>query len=91
MNNNDQQELQKLLDKKQQWIQRAIKELQKGNYNKAIQLVNFDSSCNTSMVKILESYIPEEVKDTNDVEILEDLEDVESTCEDINSEDKDEI
>lgn len=79
----DQQELQKLLNKKQQWIQKAIKELQKGNHKKAAQLVNFDSGCNVSIVKMLEAYIPEEV-----VEVVEDIDDDESTYEDIKTEDE---
>jgi len=88
MNNKDQQELQELLNKKQSWIQKAIKEMQRGDYKKAVQLVNFDSGCNVSMVKILEPYIPEEVNDKNDTEVSEDLEQDESTYEDVNLEDE---
>lgn len=96
----DQQKLQELLNKKQQWIQKAIKELQKGNHKKASQLVNFDSGCNVSIVKMLEAYIPEEeveevitetvetVEEVETVEVVEDIDDVESTYEDIKTEDE---
>jgi len=83
----DQKELQSLLNKKQKWIQKAIQEVQKGNYEKATLFVNLDSGFNVSIIKMLETYYT--VSDGSvDSEPEPKLEEDETTYEDVNPEDE---
>ena len=54
MNDKQQFELQEYLKKKQKFIQLAIKELQQGNKEKAIRMINIDAGFNIEMIKIIE-------------------------------------
>ena len=57
LNDKEQFDLQGLLKKKQQFIQKAIAEIQKGNFEKAVFNVNIDAGFNIEINKILESKI----------------------------------
>ena len=54
LNNKQQFEFQELLKKKQIFIKKAITEIQKGNNEQAVKLINIDGGFNLELVKILE-------------------------------------
>ena len=78
----EQQQFQQLIVKKQMWLKKSIDEINKGNYELAVTLINFDSGCNIDLQKIIEKYIVPEPIEPNITEA--------STYEDINIEDESE-
>jgi len=66
MTHEEEYKFQELLKKKQSFIQECIRELQKGNDEKAVKLINFDSGFNNELVKIIESEpVPDEPDNQN--------------------------
>ena len=53
LNDKQQYEIQELLKKKQIFIKKAITEIQKGNMDSAIKLINIDGGFNLEMTKII--------------------------------------
>jgi len=53
MNNKEQQEFQMILQQKQQWIQKAIKNIQRNDNESAIKCINIDAGLNIKLTELL--------------------------------------